>query len=456
MDRKNLHTMLGLEVNPASPCFIIYSEEISPRLNYVVEFIFKHVLKVNISVTNSVSEFGSSSFFKINYSKTEITGSFQISPVAFLFEKIIGKNMPEPVLKNGLVYFFENEGMEANTNVKYDIFAAVFYFISRYEEWQSFETDAHGRFEAQASILFKNNLHLKPVVDIWILELKSELESFYQDLKFPKNNFKVISTIDVDNLYAYKAKGFLRTTGSIFKDLLKCDVANLKRRLSVLRNKEKDPFDIYSAVSEFCADKNIALIYFLFRNGNKYDRTVDPRSHAFAEVSERIRKHQAIIGLHPSYYSSEDKNLLRQEVQAFSKSTGLPINLSRQHYLRFDIKTTPSLLIENGIIADFTMGFASVPGFRAGTSFPFYYFNFNTNKQNDLLMVPFCAMDGAYFIYDKTNPEKMLSSLKDLAAEVKKVNGLFISVFHERTFSNHLYPGYDRIYNNFHQTLNAL
>ncbi|MBL7921244.1 MAG: polysaccharide deacetylase family protein [Bacteroidia bacterium] len=456
MDTKTLNKLLNLDVDPIAPGFIIYSEEASPRLNYVAEFIFKHVLKVNIKITASVSEFEISPLYKINYSEKSIPVSLQILPAGFLFENGVTENKPEVVLKNSLIYFFENK-QAANTNFNYDIFSAVFYFISRYEEWQSFEADAHGRFEAKESILFKNNLHLKPVVDIWIYELKSELEKFYYELKFPQTKFKAISTIDVDNLYAYKKKGFFRTSGAILKDVLKFDFKNLNYRLKVLQNKQKDPFDIYSEVSEFCNDKNIPLfVFFLCATGNKYDRTVDPRSGAFIEVTKNLKKQDAIIGLHPSYYSSQNADLLSYEMQSLSKTAAIPINLSRQHYLRFNIKTTPALLMQNGIIADFTMGFASAPGFRAGTSFPFYYFNLNENKPQQLLMVPFCTMDGVYFVYNRVEPEKMLSSLKDLASEVRKVNGLFVSVFHERTFSNHLYPGYDRIYNNFYQTVNDL
>ena len=69
MDKKSLHTLLNLEVNSVAPGFIIYSEETSPRLSYVAEFIFNHVLKVNACITNSVSEFETSGFYKINYSK---------------------------------------------------------------------------------------------------------------------------------------------------------------------------------------------------------------------------------------------------------------------------------------------------------------------------------------------------------------------------------------------------
>ena len=456
MDKAGLHKLLNLEVNSASPTFILYSEKITTRLNYVSKFIFEHVLKVKVISANTLSEFENSDLFKINYSKQPISNSFQIIPQALLFETGITEINPIAALKNNLIYFFENKTKEP-ANLNYDIFASVFYFISRYEEWQAFEPDIYGRFEAKASILFQNKMHLKPVVDNWIMELKNELENFFSEIKFPQNTFKVISTIDVDNLYAYKAKGFVRTIGAIFKDILKCDLSNLKNRINVLSKKTEDPFDIYSSVSDLCLNKKIPLIYFfLFRSGTKYDRTVDPNSNAFVDVFKRIKERSAFIGLHPSYNTSVEKNLIVPERKKLAQKTEQTIMLSRQHYLRFNIRTTPWMLMENGLDADFTMGFASTPGFRAGTSFPFYYYDFNRERSLQLLFIPFCAMDGAYFVYDKISPEKMLNSLIDLAKEVQKVNGLFVSVFHERTFSSHLYPSYYRIYNNFHQTINEL
>ena len=456
MDKTGLHKLLNLEVNPESQCIIVYSEIVSSRLNYVAKFIFENVLKVKVIITNDSSEFKNSEFFKINYSKKIISNSFQIYPHQLLFETGISPTKPNPCLKKNLIYFYENEIIDSNSNLDFDIFSSVFYFISRMEEWQAFEADVHGRFEAKASILYKSKMHLKPVVDYWIQDFKTELQKFYPSLKFPANKFKIISTIDIDNLFAFKHKGFLRTTGAIIKDILKVDFKNLKLRFKVLSKKESDPFDIYSSVSDFCQNLNIPLIYFfLFKTGNKYDRTVNPMSNSFLEVFGRIKNKGGLIGLHPSYYSSTNKEILKKEITDFSRGINDKVNFSRQHYLKFDIKATPKLLIENGIIADFTMGFASAVGFRAGTSFPFYYYDFVNENQTDLLLVPFCAMDGAYFVYDKSDSEMMMNSLLDLAKEVKQVNGFFITVFHERTFSSHLYPKYNQVYKNLFQKLNG-
>ena len=443
-DKAVLHKLLRLGDIATAPDLLIFSDEPANRLTFVCKFIFNHVLKINFLMTNDSSEFEKSLLLKINYSEKNISNSFWIVPSGLLSQSAVLENKPQPETENDMIYFYKVKKPDA---FHFDIFSAIFYFISRYEEWQNFEKDIHGRFELKESILFKNNFHLKPVIDIWIEELKGALLQKYSTFKFPKKEFKTIATIDVDNLFAYKNKGFVRTLGAGLKDVIKFDFKNLKRRMAVIMNKAKDPFDIYKDFSRFCDENKISLIYFfLFRTGTSFDRTVNPKSNSYKKVFESIKKNKSFIGLHPSYYSSVSEESLKEEVSSFSKKLDSQVILSRQHYLRFDIKTTPALLLENNILMDFSMGFASGSGFRAGTSHPFYYYDFKSEKQTELLFVPFCVMDGAYFIYNNINADEAYLSILKIKEEVKKVNGLFISVFHERTFADHLYPGFGEMY----------
>lgn len=448
MTKEGLHNLLNLGVEEKVTRIIIFSETKSERLNYVCEFIFNIVLKINYSITHSISEFEASNQFKINYSEMAINKAFQIKPHTLLFETTITTIKPQPVVVNNTIYFFET----TTSDFYCDVFAATFFLISRLEEWQDFDADAHQRFEAKNSILFQNNLHLKPVVEIWIEEFKTSLKKIYPSIIFPEKKFKAISTIDVDNLYAFKHKGFSRTLGAIAKDVFNFGPSgfgynNLKNRLKVVFGKQNDPFDIYTSISDFCLQNSIPLLYFfLYKTGTSYDRTVNPKSIAFKNVFATLKNKKAFIGLHPSYYSSIDEIMLKQEVSDFSKALRDDVKITRQHYLRFNIKTTPKHLLQNGILADFTMGFASQVGFRAGTSLPFYYYDFISEKKTELLFVPFCAMDGAYLIYNQTTPESTLNSLLQLANEVRKVNGLFITVYHERTFYDNLYKGFGDVY----------
>ena len=394
MNKTSLNTILNSSVKSDAITFLIYAVKGTNRLNYVCEFIFNTVLNINYKITSEINEFEKATGFKINYSDKSFSEAVHILPADLMLETGVSEKKPTSELKNNFLYFFSTGN---GTSFHFDIFSAVFYFISRYEEWQKFEPDQHGRFELKESILFnpdshRDDFHLKPVVEIWIDELKNELLQKYINLKFPEKKFKSIATIDVDNLYAYKNKGLFRTIGAGLKDLIKFDFANLMRRNRVINNVEQDPFDIYDSFSSFCNEHKIPLFFFfLLKSGTKFDRTVNPSSKAFDTVFKILKKNNSHVGLHPSYFSSVNTAELNSEAKIISNKLGNEVQFSRQHYLKFNIKTTPGQLMQNNIVTDFSMGFASGAGFRAGTCHPFYYYDFNSESKKDLLFVPFCA-----------------------------------------------------------------
>jgi hypothetical protein len=193
LDTGGLRSLLGMDVSPTAPCVTVFSEKESPRLEFVCGFIFNVVLNVNFKITMSLSDKGRTDYL-LNYSQLQIPGSFHLKPQGLLFEKNITEHKPVPFFREGKICFFKSLD-----DLGYDIFASVFYFISRYEEWQKFVPDQHGRFEITQSILYKNKQHLFPVVDQWIIELKEALKNKFRELQFPEKQFKIISTIDVDN-----------------------------------------------------------------------------------------------------------------------------------------------------------------------------------------------------------------------------------------------------------------
>jgi hypothetical protein len=91
------------------------------------------------------------------------------------------------------------------------MFSAVFYLISRYEEYLPFEPDQYGRFEAGQSLAFRHHFLEEPIVDQWIEMFKSVLTGKYPELHFPAREFRFISTFDVDRPWAYLHKGIWRT-----------------------------------------------------------------------------------------------------------------------------------------------------------------------------------------------------------------------------------------------------
>jgi hypothetical protein len=407
---------------PAS--LIIYSPKISSRLRYVSKFIFNQGFQSNFLLTDNESEFLQSKLPKLNYS-------------AKIFESALN------ILPEGLLHNTKLEKPELEyTKDTFDIFSAVFYHISRCEEWSMAKMDEHGRFVPQSMVKV-------PMVDIWILELKVLLSAKFNTLHFPERKFKFVSTIDVDNVFAYKAKPLYRQMGGMLKDL-----KNIGSRLGTIISNKKDPFDEYEFQVELSKKYNIPLIYFfLYRNNTKYDRTIDPNHPEFIKLLKYIHQNNIAVGLHPSYDSSVANELLMNEQKLISENSGTNVIASRQHFLRFNIRTTPKRLIEAGIKYDFTMGWSEQIGFRALTSLPFYYYDFESESELPLLAVPFAAMDGAFYLHGNKNASEAYSELADIAKLVKSVNGLFITVTHDRSFSDTIAPGWKELYRKLHENL---
>lgn len=81
------------------------------------------------------------------------------------------------------------------------------------------------------------------------------------------------------------------------------------------------------------------------------------------------------------------------------------------------------------------MGYASLPGFRAGTCTPFPFYDLTSEKETSLRIFPFQVMDGTLNQYMKLSPDEALEECKKLIDEVKKVNGTFISLWHNESLS---------------------
>lgn len=442
--------LLRLRPSGMAPEIIIYCEQDSPRLQAACHFIFETALQCRFKVLCTPAP--QSSMQPALVYASQYTGALlQIVPQGLLNQKGTASLVPDSALLGELPVFFPQ-----NSELGFDLFSAVFYFISRYEEYQDYQRDEHERFERKASVLFQKGWHLQPLLETWCQVAARLLENKWPDIKLPGRQFQVISSIDVDNLFAYRHKGFIRTAGAALRDVLKGDWTSFRTRLKVLSGKEKDPFDVYGELGDFCCENKIALFcFFLMRSGTKYDRSVHPSSPAFKAVVRTLTDNYVQCGLHPSYDSKNDATVLKRELEALRQAGVSPIISSRQHFLRFDIRRTPALLQSEGIAYDFTMGFATGAGFRAGTSLPFHWYNFEEEKNENLVFVPFCAMDGVWSVYGNADTAAALRELEALAEDIRRQKGVFMSVFHERSFSDHLYPGFGTLYKKLHSGLSA-
>jgi hypothetical protein len=411
---------------------LIYISANTPRSKYIFDVIFKNEFAVNFRTTNDLSFFEKYTEEKINYSAARQKGEFFIKANSLLSENSIEKKLfPDMKEDNGKILFQNPESCDLG----FDIFSATFIMLSRYEEYLPFTADAFGRYRAEDSLAYRNNFLHIPVVDKWIQQFKNVLEKKFPTLIFKKQEFKALVTYDIDVAYKFLGRSFKRNLGSVTKDLLRLDFKNIQSRIKTFSSKQPDPWDIYDYLKETITKNNLpAVFFFLLAENTKHDRNLD-YNHPLMKTLVNHIKSFSETGIHPSFNSGLNPKLMLLEKEKLEWISGKKITKSRQHFLKFSLPETYNSLIDAGITEDYSMGFSTVAGFRAGTSKPFYFYDLKNEKATLLKIFPVTLMDGNYMNEKILNPEKILENITGLINEVRKVNGTFISIWHNHTAS---------------------
>jgi hypothetical protein len=410
---------------------LIFSKHITPRLQYVIRFIFEEFLGINTVITSDEKYFIDADQPKLSYAAECFKNEFNITPVGLLHEESIRQISPEFGKWNEIPVIFP---VNKSSDLPFDLFSAVFFLLTRYEEYLHFKPDRYRRFPAKESICYRSGMLDLAVVDRWILRLYDLLKTKYPDLKPVRRSFRFIPTIDVDIPYEYRHKGILRCAGGALKSALKLEFKKVKERISVLTGKQKDPFYTFDRIKEMHPGEGL-IIFILTAGYNRYDKGIHPGRKAFKEMVNEVSAFSH-LGLHPSYHSNKDIDILEKELQALSHIAGKEITRSRQHYLKLYFPGTYRKLSELGISEDYSMGYPSHPGFRAGTCTPFYFYDLNNERETSLKIYPFQIMDRTLKDYLCLSPQETTRKISNLIKEVKNVNGTLITIWHNDSFSD--------------------
>jgi hypothetical protein len=109
-------------------------------------------------------------------------------------------------------------------------------------------------------------------------------------------------------------------------------------------------------------------------------------------------------------------------------------------------------LIKAGIKEDFSMGYGTINGFRASVASPFYWYDLEKEETTYLLLHPFCYMEANSFFEQKFSPAQALEEMRYYFQQVKKVNGTFISIWHNSFLgTDERFKGWREVYYQFIQ-----
>jgi hypothetical protein len=411
----------------------VFCEHTSPRIHYIFKCMFGVWLNYEgpIQIGNDREQFLNFDGLRINYSNEVIEGALHI-PYSHFFNEDFLKS--DPILGKGIsgITLFPLDG---SFDFSFDLPAAVFYLITRMEEYSQPEKDIHGRFMFTQSLAFRNNFLSIPVVDKWLQEFRGKVLGHFSGFPHERLAFRFLTTIDVDNGYQFRGKDFKRQIGGGLKDLLEGRPEELLFRLNVFLGNLPDPFDRYDWVAKQCEPLGLRPLYFILASERtKYDHALSPYSPRWPELLNKI-KASGDVGIHPSYFSVEKPGGIAREMKFIANVTGDLPTRCRMHFLRFSLPHTYRNLIEFGIKHEYSMGYSDAVGFRAGTGESYPWYDLEREEETPLWVHPFCCMESVYRYKWKTNPVDAFKDMEQLAFELKAVGGKFTSVWHDKSLS---------------------
>ena len=426
---------------------IIYANRITPRLQYVSDFIGKEITGQPFQLTSDESFFNAYNGPKINYGyETVSNDELLIVTYPLLFEGSIKKQNISCFKLNDFPAFFKSEG-----DYPFDIFAAVFYLLSRYEEYLPHKKDMYGRYAHENSLAFKEGFLNLPLINIWLEDFKNTLKKKFPALTTHNSPFIFQPTYDIDEAFAFKNKDLSKIAGGFARSLVKGEWTIINKRLKVIRGKTKDPYDAYEWMDKLHERNNLKPLYFFHvaTEKGKYDKNISPSHPAMQQlIKQHIEKYS--VGIHPSWASGDDESLLEKEIKVLESATGKKITASRQHYIRFTLPHTFRRLIAAGITDDHSMGYGSINGFRASVASPFYWYDLGKEEQTNLLLHPFCFMEANSFFEQKYLPQRAYEEMMHYYNSVKAVNGKLITIWHNNFLGTYpKFRGWRDVYEEF-------
>ena len=421
---------------------IVFTSNPTARFNYACEQVFRD-LEGDWRLTSDPDEFQNYNGPKISYGLLieNSPGICYFETTSGIWEDQIQIDKPKVSKVNSSTVLFAN-----NSDIGFDLFAASFFMLSRWEEYLPFESDEMRRFNSGNSIFAGNKEYQKPWVDRWIREFEQYLSDKWPALKFNSPGYRFISTMDIDSAYAYKHKGAYRTLGGMVQDIRRFDFGNLFKRLDALLG-GKDSYDTYEYIEKKLRRHRCQHIYFfLLADFGPHDKNLPHTSEGLCKLIRRMAVHYK-VGIHPGVGSHQHLSVLRKEIGRLKFILQNEVHNSRQHYLKFHFPETYSRLIECEILDEYSMGFADDVGFRAGTSRSFYWFDLEENQKTALCVHPFAIMETSLNKYLRLTTDEAIQLIHKINDEVREVKGEFIALWHNETLSERgIWKGWRRVF----------
>lgn len=410
---------------------LIYTQQLTPRVRYVFKHIFTRMLGLTVDFTTEINEFIAHDGPKLSYTQKQLGNELHFKRVGLLFEQGVSDASIQVSDWEGVPCFFPVKDDKAA--IPYDIFAASFYLLSRYEEYLPHVKDTLGRFPATESLATGNDFLQLPVIDLWVVKLKKVFASHYPEITMPSLTATTNLIVTVPQAFAYRKVGFIRTIGGFVQDTVRLRLRRVFDRLRVIVGLRKDPYDVFTWLVNI--QKQVTYPFtVLFELGDQTGDTTNIKydKSTFRSLIKMVGDYSN-VGLLGSVTAANSPVTLKKEKGRLETIVNRPLRISQFSNHQFTIPKSYRSLLEEEVVKDCSMGYPDQIGFRAGTCTPFLFYDLDYEMQTPLLLLPAALpLECVINKNTKTVDSIQINTVKTI---IEKVGGMLVISCSNRTLS---------------------
>ena len=347
------------------------------------------------------------------------------------------------------LYDYQSDQNKVIINV--DIFSSAFYFLSLWQEYYSEERDIHDRYCGKSSLQYEIDMLNKPIVTIYFNIILFVLNKYFE-IKVKNNEVLLALSHDIDYIKKWSLGIVYREIVQYFllnkkKEFLGKRAERLKHFLKAFFNKN-DPYrNSFIKMVDYEIKNSIRSTYFL-KSGttSKHDVSYALKNKFLLKMVCELKEKKFDIGLHPSYNAYNNEIIMRRELLRLKKAMDIDQLGVREHFLRYDVKSTPIIHSNLNFIYDSSLGYHDLEGYRTGYSFPHKLFDLKNNKPLNIIEIPLIIMDSTLEYYRHLEPEKAKAVIKEMINKLKSYGGILTLLIHNTCYDDFDYKGWGALY----------
>jgi hypothetical protein len=300
---------------------------------------------------------------------------------------------------------------------------AVFAALGLERELATGRTDRFGRFD-ESAIAWDTST---PWIDLLAKRLAARLRRAGCPVVEKPRRFRVFITHDVDRTTAVEPSSLLHTL---------MHTCRLRRDPWLPLRVTLSPGALVANIDRIlqCEVANGIRAYYFMLAGpyglGRYSSRTSIRWPFAKQFVKLVQDAGMTVGLHGSY-RARDCGSYGREKERVEQVTGRPVTAHRNHYLRFDPRQLARQMESAGITHEFSLGFATRMGFRAGTATAHPLFDSVGCRTSAVWSVPLLSMDNVLF---QLGRERAMLELRGLLQEAKRAGGCVSLLFHPELF----------------------